>query len=112
MKRIANKFACAAQGVLSAFRTEKSMKFHFMAALGVLIAASCFKLVLWKWVALFFTICLVLVTEMINTAIETAIDLINPTDHPLAKRAKDIGAGAVLLVAIQAVITGLLIFFF
>ena len=60
---------------------------------------------------LLFCISLVIATEMINTAVETVVDLVTPNYNPLAKLAKDVAAGAVLIASANAVIAGLLIFF-
>ena len=55
-------------------------------------------------------IALVIITEMLNTAIEFLTDLVSPNFHPLAKKTKDVAAGAVLVAAIIAVILGLMVF--
>lgn len=62
-----------------------------------------------EWAVIVFTIALVLILEGLNTAIEAAIDLSSPNFHPLAKKAKDLAAGMVLIAAIASVIVGLLI---
>lgn len=63
-----------------------------------------------EWLILIITIVLVMGAEMVNTAIESVVDLASPEIHPLAKKAKDIAAGAVLLFAIASVIIGFIIF--
>ena len=63
-----------------------------------------------EWLALVLTIVLVLAAEGVNTAVEAAVDLASPAYHPLAKVAKDVAAGTVLLTAIGAVIVGLILF--
>ena len=63
-----------------------------------------------EWLVLTLTIAIVLAAEGINTALEAVVDLASPDYHPLAKIAKDVGAGTVLLTAIAAVIVGLLLF--
>jgi undecaprenol kinase len=60
------------------------------------------------WALIVFAIALVLVAELLNTAIEASVDLISPADHPLAKRAKDAAAAAVLVAAGGAVVIGAL----
>lgn len=62
-----------------------------------------------EWAVLIFTIALVLILEGLNTAVEAAIDLAMPDVHPLAKAAKDLAAGMVLIAAIASVAVGLLI---
>ena len=64
----------------------------------------------YEWLTLTLTIAIVLAAEGVNTAIEAAVDLASPSYHPLAKIAKDVGAGTVLLTAIAAVIVGMLLF--
>ena len=63
-----------------------------------------------EWLTLTLMITIVLAAEGVNTAIEAAVDLASPTYHPLAKIAKDVGAGTVLLTAVASVIVGLLLF--
>lgn len=105
--KLCNAFA----GVLSAVRSERNMKIHIAAAIVTVGLAVFLRLALWKWAVLILTIALVTVTEMVNTAIETVIDLYSKDYHPQAKKAKDTAAGAVLTAAFWAVIIGGLIFF-
>jgi undecaprenol kinase len=87
------------------------MKVHCGLAVIVLIAAAIFRLPPGSWMLLLLAITLVLAAELLNTAIEATIDLISPDVHPLAKKAKDTAAGAVLLTAVFAVITGIYVFY-
>lgn len=112
MKRLCKSFRNAGCGILLTIRTERNMKIHLLVTLIVLVVAYLWKLVLWKWALLVVTIMLVLITEMFNTALEKTIDIYQKSYHPLAKAAKDIAAGAVLLSALMAVIMGLIIFLF
>ncbi|KPV50555.1 diacylglycerol kinase, partial [Kouleothrix aurantiaca] len=64
----------------------------------------------YEWLVLLITITMVLAAEGVNTAVEAAVDLAAPGYHPLAKIAKDVGAGTVLLTAIASVLIGLLLF--
>lgn len=86
------------------------MKVHSGLAVIVLAAAAVFRLPLSSWMLLLLAITLVLTAELLNTAIEATIDLVSPEIHPLAKKAKDTAAGAVLLTAVFAVITGIYVF--
>jgi diacylglycerol kinase len=61
------------------------------------------------WAVIMLTIAMVFMAEFINTAIEAVVDLASPVHHPLAKVGKDVGAGAVLVAALAAVLIGLLI---
>ena len=108
--RIVRSFAFAIAGVVHLFRTQRNARIHLM--LGVLACG----LGLWlhisraEWAVVVFTIALVIILEGVNTAIEAVVDLASPEIHPLAKVAKDVGAGMVLVAAIASVTVGLLIF--
>ena len=105
------KFKFAAEGVLYSFRTQRNMRIHFSAAVLVLFLAAFFHLSRSEFICLLFAIFLVLIAEMINSAIELVVDLYSLEYHPLAKAAKDVSAGAVLLAAINSVIIGILVFY-
>ncbi len=91
------------------FRTQRHMRFHFLTLVLVLIISLVFKLSREQVMVLLFTISLVLTAEMFNTAIEAVVDLVTQTYHPLAKFAKDIAAGAVLITVINAMAIGFLL---
>jgi undecaprenol kinase len=110
-KKFWHSFRYAAQGIASAFKSELNMKVHTALAVVTLIAAALFRIPPSSWILLLLAITLVLTTELLNTAIEAVVDLVSPGVHPLAKRAKDIAAGAVLLTAVFAVITGIYVFY-
>jgi undecaprenol kinase len=110
-KKFWHSFRFAAQGIAAAFKSELNMKVHCGLAVIVLIAAAIFRLPPGSWMLLLLAITLVLAAELLNTAIEATIDLISPDVHPLAKKAKDTAAGAVLLTAVFAVITGIYVFY-
>ncbi|MCM3387970.1 diacylglycerol kinase family protein [Ureibacillus chungkukjangi] len=107
--RLLKSFGYAFYGIWTALR-EQNMRIHFISALIVIIAALLTGLTIGEWLIIIMAITLVIGTEMINTAIETLVDLASPDIHPLAKQAKDVAAGAVLVFAIASVIIGLLIF--
>ncbi|BBO23431.1 MAG: phosphatase PAP2 family protein [Armatimonadetes bacterium] len=102
-------FNVAMRGLVYTFRTQRHMRFHLYVVLVVTIAGVFFGLRLRELLVLLFTISLVLVAEMFNSAIETTVDLVQPTYHPLAKFAKDIAAGAVLITTIIALVVGSLL---
>lgn len=104
-------FIFAVNGIVYALRTQPNIRFHFYAACGVLIFALLCRLKSIEFVLLFFSISLVLVSEMLNTAIETTVNLFSPEYNRLSKIAKDTAAGAVLLAAANSVIVGVLIFY-
>src|SRR5438445_13731909 len=93
------------------FRTQKHMQFHFIMLVLVLLSGLLLNLEVRDMMTLLFCISLVIATEMVNTAVEAVVDMVTPNYHPLAKLAKDVAAGAVLIASANAVIAGLLIFF-
>lgn len=105
-----NGFKYAIEGVVHVLRTQRHMRFHFLTLVLVLVVSLVFKLSREEVMVLLFTITLVLVAEMFNTAIEAVTDLVTQTYHPLAKFAKDIAAGAVLITTINALAVGFLLF--
>lgn len=105
-----NTFVNALRGIWETFRSERNFKIHLAITLVVVILGVWLGLPSSDWLWIGLSIALVLISELLNTAIESMVDLASPTYHPLAKRAKDIAAGAVLLAAIFAVIVGGAIF--
>jgi diacylglycerol kinase (ATP) len=107
---ILESFNFALEGVIHVLRTQRNMRIHFLIAAGVLIAALAFDVEKLELIALLIAISFVLVAEMINTAVEAAVDVASTSFDPLAKLAKDIAAGAVLISAVNAVAVGYLVF--
>lgn len=106
-----NGFKYAIEGVVHVLRTQRHMRFHFLTLVLVLVVSLIAKLSREEVLVLLFTITFVLMAEMFNTAIEAVVDLVTQTYHPLAKFAKDIAAGAVLITTINALAVGFLLFF-
>ena len=106
-----NGFKYAIEGVVHVFRTQRHMRFHFLTMVLVLLMSLVFELSKEEVLVLLFTITLVLMAEMFNTAVEAVVDLVTQQYHPLAKFAKDIAAGAVLIATVNALAVGLLLFF-
>lgn len=104
-------FKHAQEGVLHCFRTQQHMRYHFYTLVAVLLSGLLLNLDNRDMLVLVFAVTLVIVAEMFNTAIEAVVDLVTENYNPIAKLAKDIAAGAVLLSAMNAVIAGVLIFF-
>ena len=102
------RFAFAGVGYL--LWTQRNARIHCAIGLGAVILGLLLRITRGEWLALVLSIALVLATEGVNTAIEATVDLISPYYHPLAKIAKDVAAGTVLLVSIASVIIGLIIF--
>jgi diacylglycerol kinase (ATP) len=100
----------AFEGVIHVLRTQRNMRIHFAVAVGVLILAFSYGVTKLELMALLIAISFVLIAEMVNTAIEATIDLATTSFDPLAKMAKDIAAGAVLIASVNAVIIGYLVF--
>lgn len=101
----------AFSGIKYTIKTQINIKIQLIIAIIMVILGIIFKLNNIEWISLFFAIFLVVITEMINTGIETVVDLYTTEFHPKAKIAKDVGAGAVVLAAINAIIIGYLLFF-
>lgn len=93
-----------------AFKEEPNFKIHIVATIMVITAGLYFKLSTTEWLAIIIVIGLVLLTELLNTAIENIADFISPERHEKIKMIKDIAAAAVLISAIVALVVGLLIF--
>ena len=104
-------FKFAQEGILHCFRTQPHMRIHFFTLVAVLISGLLLKLDSRDMLALIFAITLVIVAEMVNTAVEKIVDMVTETYSPAAKLAKDVAAGAVLIAAMNALIAGVLIFF-
>jgi len=101
---------CAIEGILWAVKTQRHMLLHLFAALLVLVLSLAFKVAAFEFLLIALALTLVLFAELVNTAIEVVVDLVSPEYHPLAKRAKDVAAGAVLLAGCGALILGYLAF--
>lgn len=104
-------FNWAIEGIVYAVRTQRNMRIHLVAGVIVLVVALVLGVSRTEFLVLLFTVAMVLVAELINTAIEATIDLIATTYDPLAKIAKDVAAAAVLVSSIAAIFVGYLIFF-
>lgn len=101
----------AIEGIIYAVKTQRHMRYHLFAALAALILGLVLNISRSEIILLCMSIVLVLVTEMLNTAIETTVDMISEKYHPLAKNAKDIAAGVVLIASIGALMLGYLILY-
>lgn len=106
LKSLADSFRFAMQGVWHCIRRERNFRIHMVAAAYVVALAVWLGLDRLPFAVLFLTISNVLVMEMLNTAIEALVDLTSPEVHPLARIAKDVAAGAVLVSAAVSVVVG------
>lgn len=107
---VIESFNFAIEGVIHVLRTHRNMRLHFAAAVVVIVVAVAVGVSKIELSVLLISIAFVLVAEMINTAIEGAIDAATTAFDPMAKLAKDIAAGAVLIAAVNAVAVGYLVF--
>jgi len=111
VRRLIDSLNYAFEGIIYALKTQRNMKIHFLVAIIVLIGSLFFDLTRMEILILLLTISMVIVAEMINTSIESTIDLITDKYHIFAKIAKNVAAGAVLIAAINSIIVAYLIFF-
>jgi diacylglycerol kinase (ATP) len=107
---VIESFNFAIEGVIHVLRTQRNMRLHFAAAVAVIVVAVAVGVSKIELSVLLVSIAFVLVAEMINTAVEGAIDAATTSFDPMAKLAKDIAAGAVLIASVNAVAVGYLVF--
>jgi diacylglycerol kinase (ATP) len=107
---VLDSFNYAFEGIIHVLRTQRNMRIHFLVAAAVLVAAIAIGVTRLELIALMISIAFVLIAEMINTAIEGAVDVSTTSFDPNAKLAKDIAAGAVLIATVNAVVIGYLVF--
>jgi diacylglycerol kinase (ATP) len=105
-----DSFNYAAEGIIHVLRTQRNMRIHFAVAFLVLIAALVVNVTKLELIALLISITFVLIAEMLNTGVEAAIDIATTSFDPMAKLAKDIAAGAVLIASVNALAVGYLVF--
>ena len=110
MKKIRNSFKYAIEGIWTSFKTERNMKIHIFIMILVIIAGIILKINKSEWIICIILFAIVIGSELFNTSIETIVDMVMPEKNEKAKIAKDVSAGAVLVVAIGAAIIGLVIF--
>ena len=110
MKKIRNSFKYAIEGIWTSFKTERNMKIHIFIMILVIIAGIILKINKSEWIICIILFAIVIESELFNTSIETIVDMVMPEKNEKAKIAKDVSAGAVLVVAIGAAIIGLVIF--
>jgi diacylglycerol kinase (ATP) len=107
--RFIDSVNCAIEGIFYTVRTQKHMRRHFMVALALLMAMPFLHVSALEFALLTLAVCFVLFAELMNTAVEAVVDLLSPDFHPLAKIAKDVAAGAVLVAAFSAAVMGYLL---
>nr|WP_199079544.1 diacylglycerol kinase family protein [Pedobacter sp. ASV19] len=110
MSKFIQGFGFAGKGLYYTFKTQINFRFHCGAALAVVICGWYFNLNQTEWLWILLSIAMVLVLELVNTAIEALVDLVSPDYHQKAGIAKDTAAAAVLIAALLAALIGLIIF--
>ena len=107
---VLESFNYAVEGVIHVLRTQRNLRIHFAVAFIVLVVALVINVTKADLIALLISITFVLIAEMLNSAIEAAIDIATTSFDPNAKIAKDIAAGAVLIASANAVVVGYIVF--
>jgi diacylglycerol kinase len=110
MKRLIRSFGFAFKGLQYATASQLNFRIHLVASIVVIGLGFALQISVDEWQWIMLSITLVLVTELLNTAIETLTDLVSPTYNIKAGHVKDVSAGAVVVAAVFAFITGLIIF--
>ena len=98
------------RGICHTLKTQRHMQFHVLATIIVLSMAWWTKVSRFEWLILMVAIGCVIGAEVMNSAVEIVVDMVQPNFHPLAGMAKDVASGAVLVTAIQAIVIGLIVF--
>lgn len=110
MRALIKSFLYAFRGIFAAVKTQRNMRIHLTAAVYITAFSFFYDFSRAEYALLALTFGAVMSCEMINTAVEAAVDLCSPEYHKLAGLAKDAAAGAVLIAAIFAVIVGVMLF--
>ncbi|WP_412897294.1 diacylglycerol kinase family protein [Bacillus sp. 1P02SD] len=108
--RFIKSFSFAFQGLREAFFSERNLQIQLLFSIIVVICGFYFHITRMEWMVILLLIGGMFSIELMNTAVEKVVDLVTSEFHPLAKKAKDIAAGSVLIYAIISVIIGLIIF--
>jgi len=110
MRAFLRSFGYAFEGIAYTVRTQRNARVHLLIGALVVLAAVYFRVSAAEWAILSLAFGMVFSAEMINTVAELSVDLLTQRRHPLAKAAKDVSAGAVLVTALAAVGVGIAIF--
>ncbi len=103
-------FSCAWEGIVYAFSSQRNLKIHACFAIAAVILGFLLRISEAGWLAVVVCVALVMSLEIVNTAIESVVDLVSPEWHLLAKRAKDCAAGAVYLAAFASVVVACIVY--
>lgn len=110
MKKLFQSFGFAIKGMFLVLKEQQNMRIHLVAVVVVTVAGVFVGLTALEWSVIVLTIGIVMVAEMMNTAIETLVDLVSPEHNEKAGKIKDIAAGGVLLATIIAMVVAIYIF--
>ena len=110
IKRFCKSFKYAFSGIFKAYKSEQNLLVHTIVAIIVLIGGYLLKINRLEFCIIILVIGFILSLELVNTAIEYTVDMAMPNIHPLAKIAKDVASGAVLIASFIAIIIGVIIF--
>ena len=109
-RSLSNSFKFAGRGIIRVFLCERSFRLQLLCFVLTVIAGFIFRITGTEWIFIVLAGSMVLITEMINTALEYAVDLVTEEYRILAEHIKNISAGAVLVSSLLAVVVGLIIF--
>lgn len=109
IKKRIHSFGFALKGIATLFKTQPNARIHLIAILAVTVAGYLLKVSTSEWCFIVMCFAMVLAAEAFNTAVEFVVDLTSPDYHPLAGKAKDVAAAAVLITAIGAATIGIII---
>lgn len=109
-RNLTSSFKYAGEGIKEAFKNEPNFRIHIIAAIAATLLGFYFKLSQTEWMILYLTIAIVMVLELVNTAIEAIVDIVSPKFSKLARTAKDVSAAAVLVSSLAALGIGMLLF--
>ncbi len=110
MKKQLKSFGCAIKGFFGAVCSEGHLRFHLVAAVYVLVFSSFYNFTAAQWAVLIILIALVIAAELVNTAIENTCDAVTTEQNEHIRRAKDMAAGAVLVLSIAAAAIAVIFF--
>lgn len=110
IKKLIKSFGYAFNGIKETIKNEQNIKIHLLVMILVIIAGFIFEIETIEWIICVILFGLVISSELFNTAIENAVDLITEEKNEKARKAKDAAAGAVLITAISSALIGLIIF--
>jgi len=110
IKRLLKSFVYAFRGLFKTMSEEQNLQIQFLAGLTVVVLGWCLEIKAWEWCVLLLVIFIVILMEMMNSAVERIVDILKPRLDNYVKEIKDIMAASVMLASLVAVIIGLIIF--